>query len=380
MGVERSMKIFFEGMQGQFIGDGYGPRIVSTPMGPFRWNDHRELWENVNNGMVLNNISFQDMMFMGYDSTSGDNGNSSIIGSTCIYNIGTRNQNISVIFDTQDTWQFVPNIIRGTTHTCPFIAYIDVDNIITTAFDGTTLSISDFDFKYKNSLNTSPTGDDPTGLAYETLSLGSTGTKITINPGASLGYAINNTNFNTIFNSIFKLDDPNKFGNIRFNVKIYNETTNSVIHNAGVTFNNLDLVPTIANSFGNLIGNTTENFVVWSSVSGPQPNRTNGSTLGFSELRPYIRCRLNSTKLEGTGKNITTLYYSINNNTGITHTSNGFTLADGDNLRVGIKTNAYQLDELGATGNVKLLNVTDSNNELASVTWSYLYTPESGPS
>lgn len=71
MGVERSMKIFFEGMQGQFIDGGYGPRIVSTPMGPFRWNDHRELWENVNNGMVLNNISFQDMMTMGYETLGG---------------------------------------------------------------------------------------------------------------------------------------------------------------------------------------------------------------------------------------------------------------------------------------------------------------------
>jgi len=72
MSIDKStMKIFFEGMEGTFLSSGYSSKIVSTPMGPFKWNDTHELWENVNNGMVMNNISFQDMMLMGYETLGG---------------------------------------------------------------------------------------------------------------------------------------------------------------------------------------------------------------------------------------------------------------------------------------------------------------------
>ena len=54
---------------------GYASKIKSTPMGPFRWNDLMQLWENVNNGIVMNNVSFQDMMAMDYGTSSGDTGN-----------------------------------------------------------------------------------------------------------------------------------------------------------------------------------------------------------------------------------------------------------------------------------------------------------------
>lgn len=71
MGVKRIMETFFAGMQDQSM-SGFGGRIVNTPMGPFRWNDTMQLWENVNNGMVMNNISFQDsMMLMDYASYDG---------------------------------------------------------------------------------------------------------------------------------------------------------------------------------------------------------------------------------------------------------------------------------------------------------------------
>lgn len=68
------MKTFFAAMNEQVGMGGYGSKIKSTPMGPFRWNDLTQLWENVNNGMVMNNVSFQDMFMLGYDVDSGDNG------------------------------------------------------------------------------------------------------------------------------------------------------------------------------------------------------------------------------------------------------------------------------------------------------------------
>lgn len=81
MGVGKSMKTFMSSMTEQMGMGGYGGKIKSTPMGPFRWNDLTQLWENVNNGMVMNNISFQDMFIMGYETNSGDNGNV----NNCIY-------------------------------------------------------------------------------------------------------------------------------------------------------------------------------------------------------------------------------------------------------------------------------------------------------
>jgi hypothetical protein len=74
MSARKTMKTFFAAMNEQVGMGGYGPKIKSTPMGPFRWNDLTQLWENVNNGMVMNNVSFQDMFMMGYDVDSGDNG------------------------------------------------------------------------------------------------------------------------------------------------------------------------------------------------------------------------------------------------------------------------------------------------------------------
>ena len=72
MSIDKStMKIFFEAMEGTMLGSGYSSKIVSTPMGPFKWNSATELWENVNNGMIMNNISFQDMMVMGYETLGG---------------------------------------------------------------------------------------------------------------------------------------------------------------------------------------------------------------------------------------------------------------------------------------------------------------------
>jgi hypothetical protein len=71
MGVKKIMDTFFASMQEQTMA-GYGGKLVNTPMGPFRWNDTMQLWENVNNGMVMNNISFQDsIMMLDYSSTDG---------------------------------------------------------------------------------------------------------------------------------------------------------------------------------------------------------------------------------------------------------------------------------------------------------------------
>jgi hypothetical protein len=78
MGVGKHMKTFFAAMTEQVGMGGYGPKIKMTPMGPFKWNDNIQLWENVNNGSTMNNISFQDMNMMDYDTLGGGNRGSAL--------------------------------------------------------------------------------------------------------------------------------------------------------------------------------------------------------------------------------------------------------------------------------------------------------------
>lgn len=73
MGAKDTMQNFFMGMAGQ-MASGYGAKTVSTPMGPFKWNDNINMWVNTNNGVVMSNISFQDQFAMIDYGTSDGSG------------------------------------------------------------------------------------------------------------------------------------------------------------------------------------------------------------------------------------------------------------------------------------------------------------------
>jgi hypothetical protein len=73
MGAKNTMQNFFMGMAGQMT-SGYGAKTVSTPMGPFKWDDNINMWVNTNNGMVMSNISFQDQFAMIDYGTSDGSG------------------------------------------------------------------------------------------------------------------------------------------------------------------------------------------------------------------------------------------------------------------------------------------------------------------
>ena len=84
MGAKDTMKTFFTAMNEAVVPTrGYGPKIISTPMGPFTWNDNLNAWVNSNNGMQMNNIAFQDMYaMMDYGTASGDSGSPSTTSLT----------------------------------------------------------------------------------------------------------------------------------------------------------------------------------------------------------------------------------------------------------------------------------------------------------
>lgn len=93
MAQERSsMKNFFAAMGAQMMG-GYGAKTISTPMGPFQWDDNLQVWVNINNGMQMNNIAFQDAMAMvDYNTAAGDESQ-----FVCSYNVGTGVEIVSNI-------------------------------------------------------------------------------------------------------------------------------------------------------------------------------------------------------------------------------------------------------------------------------------------
>lgn len=77
MGAKDTMNSFFVSMNEQAISpSGYGSKIIATHMGPFSWDENLGAWVNVNNGMRMNNISFQDMFMSDYDTTGDGDGNS----------------------------------------------------------------------------------------------------------------------------------------------------------------------------------------------------------------------------------------------------------------------------------------------------------------
>jgi hypothetical protein len=78
MGNKKFMKTFFTAMNEAVVPTkGYGAKVVSTPMGPFSWNETLQAWVNNNNGMQMNNISFQDMnAMMDYGVSDGEKNNS----------------------------------------------------------------------------------------------------------------------------------------------------------------------------------------------------------------------------------------------------------------------------------------------------------------
>lgn len=83
MGAKDTMKTFFAAMNEAVVPTrGYGPKIISTPMGPFTWNDALQTWVNANSGMQMNNIAFQDMYaMMDYGTSTDGGGDSTVSGS-----------------------------------------------------------------------------------------------------------------------------------------------------------------------------------------------------------------------------------------------------------------------------------------------------------
>lgn len=131
MAQERSsMKNFFAAMGAQMMG-GYGAKTISTPMGPFQWDDNLQVWVNINNGMQMNNIAFQDAMAMvDYNTAAGDESQ-----FVCSYDVGTGSEQPVSINVTNDntTYTEFPTTALDVAITCNTIIDFTGDTFATPA-------------------------------------------------------------------------------------------------------------------------------------------------------------------------------------------------------------------------------------------------------
>lgn len=115
MGVKKTMDTFFASLTEQTF-RGYGSRILSTPMGPFRWDDNLNVWINVNNGFQLHNIAFQDMYaMMDYSATLGGDGG--IIPYFTVYGSTVVTSFLNAALKSTDSVEFI-TIGDSNTGTC----------------------------------------------------------------------------------------------------------------------------------------------------------------------------------------------------------------------------------------------------------------------
>ena len=370
---KNTMKIFFEGMEGSFLGSGYSSKIILTPMGPFKWNSVMELWENVNNGMVMNNISFQDMMVMGYETNSGDNGD--LIGSTCFehgFTVPTV-PNYYIGYSSADQWVFMPSVRRRSTNTCPFTLYFDVENFVSN-----DLTIDDFTFLHKNTVS-SDSGGDPLGEGspYVPTTLGVNGTNIEILPGTTIGVGTDVSPSKVAIT--FRKSDgdaPAIFGTARFQLKIYNKNSNQVIATTGVTFTNISYdVIRFPTASINLQGITTSNAnnIMWAGETFPQTNVALGRNTILGNISPSILLTINSSQINvnpSTATNLTEFHYSLNGGP-VTQYTGAITITDQSSIKIGARFPATAFAG-NVTGSIQVRNMSASPSQLImQIPWSY---------
>jgi hypothetical protein len=167
MGAKDTMKTFFTAMNEAVVPTrGYGPKIISTPMGPFTWNDNLNAWVNSNNGMQMNNIAFQDMYaMMDYGTASGDSG-SPLTSSPSSPTINTLNFS--------PTTQNFDNLVGGDIAITPTFTITGNTVPVALKWNIVTGSFTDGVIKYKKNGGVTTTWNENTSTGAVTFSAGDT--------------------------------------------------------------------------------------------------------------------------------------------------------------------------------------------------------------
>ena len=296
-------------------------------MGPFRWNDLIQLWENVNNGMVMNNVSFQDMFMMGYDVDSGDNAGGLNV-SLSPSNWGTLND-----CDGQATTVFWSTDSNGDTN---------IANAKTVTFNisGGSILIS---------IEIS-----------QVIGVGLTTIKYSKNSGAAQTYT---TPFTVTNGDTLKigLESPSGDYTLEGQIIVTDTTRNVILDEISYTTFNEEYTLT-PSDWGNLNGGSPG--VLWASTSGPQSVVTNGNNVQFTLLSIPVTITLTTSDVTGVAP--TGIRYTLNNNTPTNYISS-LNITNTSTLRVGLSFPS-------ATGNGGgNLIITDTTNNRIIDTIPYTF-------
>jgi hypothetical protein len=166
MGAKDTMKMFFASMNEAVVPTrGYGPKIISTPMGPFGWNEALQTWVNTNNGMQMNNIAFNDMYaMMDYSSTDGGKDKSSVVVSTPTINT----------LNFSPTTQNFDNAVGGDIAITPTFTITGNTVPVALKWNIVTGSFTDGVIKYKKNGGVTTTWNENTSTGAVTFSAGDT--------------------------------------------------------------------------------------------------------------------------------------------------------------------------------------------------------------
>jgi hypothetical protein len=338
----QTMKTFFAAMTEQTGMGGFGGQIKSTPMGPFKWNDYTQLWENVNNGMVMNNISFQDMVAMDYVSVDGG----AVIPTGILY--GT----IPMVFD-PTSYSITSNWEAGST--AEFLPTIQVPT-----------GYPNFDVKfisngsYGGTLSTIVLSRDRAGTVSTFNMSENTNTPPT--PGQNI-FAGDLLTFSV------KAAGVQAIGVETYTLYFYDQTgatlSNQLTVNVNIPANPTPVLsPTTWNSLANMPDGNTAYFA---SPTGATAFNGSPTSVSFG-LNTIITINLTQTKAFPALDNFDGIYYSISGSAPILYSS-GFTLTNAQTLRVGAKAPALSLN--GSAGTLNVINVTDSSTVLEAIPYSF---------
>jgi hypothetical protein len=323
---------------------GFGGQIKSTPMGPFKWNDYTQLWENVNNGMVLNNISFQDMVAMDYVSVDGGSlvTPTGVLYGTIPMIFGPTSYSITSNWDAGSTAGVLPSIQVPSGY-----PNFDIKFVSDGGFGGSISTIN----MVRNRAGTLATFI----MGENTLYPPGPGV---MQAGDIMTFEIKSAGFDAI-------------GTEQYTLYFYDSAGTTLSNGISVDVN----IPANPTPFLNAVWGSLANIpdgatAYWASTGGSVPF-SGGSQVPASVsfgLNTIITINLTQTKSVPSLDNLDGLYYSIQSGPPILY-SGGFTMANGQSLRVGAKAPAVSLN--GGAGTLNVINASDSSTVLEAIPYSF---------
>lgn len=337
MAVKKFMNTFFQGLQEQAT-SGYGSKIVSTPIGPFTWNSELNVWVNLNNGMVMNNISFQESIAMMDYDTGGSDGTVGTVYGTIPMDFTPTIYNITSNYGEGSSVTITPSILvpSGTSN-------FKIKWISDGGYGGTLSTLSFTRNRSGVNLIVDPFNENtnvPGGPANI-----SSGDILTFSAKASNVYVIGNEQYSLYFynNSGVTLSSP-----ITINVAVPPVIEPLLINTTTRTFTNIEYSGVTYIATNNSAGNSPESLVPGLQFSFLNNNAPVNYKLYFTDV---VGATFANFSIDADNNSDPKTTVSVSEN-------QGFTIDAGNAFLVGAYMQPAGGSSLTGSGNIVLYNNT----------------------